>query len=183
MGDAATWPDLPYAAWRDTAVTLQLWTQVVGKIRLTLTPWLNHGWQVPLYVTARGLGTSPIPTGNEILEIEFDFIDHRLLAGTSRGVTKTLPLEPRSVADFHRQVMRSSGRTRRRRRHQRNAERDREPDPLFARIAPTPPMTPPRHIASGARSCRRTASSSCSAAAFSARRAPSISSGAASTSP
>jgi hypothetical protein len=105
MSDAATWPDLPYAAWRDTAVTLQLWTQVVGKIRLTLTPWLNHGWQVPLYVTARGLGTSPIPIGREILEIEFDFIDHRLLARTSRGVTKTLPLEPRSVADFHRQVM------------------------------------------------------------------------------
>ena len=70
----AVWPDLRYASWRETATTLQLWTQIVGKIRLTLTPWLNHGWQVPLYVTARGLGTSPIPAGNEILEIEFDFI-------------------------------------------------------------------------------------------------------------
>src|SRR6202162_1077740 len=93
------------ASCRETAATLQLWTQIVGKVRLTLTPWLNHGWQVPLYVTARGLGTSPVPTGTEILEIEFDFIDHRLVARTSRGVTKTLPLEPRSVADFHRQVM------------------------------------------------------------------------------
>ena len=86
-------------------MTLQLWTQVVGKIRLTLTPWLNHGWQVPLYVTARGLGTSPIPYRERILEIEFDFIGHRLVARTSRGVTKTLPLEPRSVADFYRQVI------------------------------------------------------------------------------
>ncbi len=81
----AAWPDLPYPAWRETAATLQLWTQIVGKVRLTLTPWLNHGWQVPLYVTARGLGTSPIPVGNEILEIEFDFIGHRLVARTSRG--------------------------------------------------------------------------------------------------
>ena len=68
MDDAVTvWPDLPYASWRETAATLQLWTQIVGKVRLTLTPWLNHGWQVPLNVTAGGLGTSPIPVGNEIL--------------------------------------------------------------------------------------------------------------------
>jgi Family of unknown function (DUF5996) len=71
MDDAVTvWPHLPYASWRETAATLQLWTQIVGKVRLTLTPWLNHGWQVPLYVTARGLATSPIPAGSEILEIE-----------------------------------------------------------------------------------------------------------------
>jgi hypothetical protein len=66
MEDAVTvWPDLPYASWRETAATLQVWTQIVGKVRLTLTPWLNHGWQVPLYVTACGLSTSPIPAGSE----------------------------------------------------------------------------------------------------------------------
>jgi hypothetical protein len=101
----AVWPDLRYASWRETATTLQLWTQIVGKVRLTLTPWLNHGWQVPLYVTARGLGTSPIPAGNEILEIEFDFISHRLLIRTSRGDTRELPLEPQTVADFHRRLI------------------------------------------------------------------------------
>src|ERR671916_732990 len=104
MGNAA-WPDLPYPSWRDTAATLQLWTQIVGKIRLALTPWLNHGWQVPLYVTARGLSTSPIPAGDEILEIEFDFIAHRLLVRTSRGDAPSLALEPQSVAQFHRRVL------------------------------------------------------------------------------
>ena len=102
---AAIWPDLPYAAWRETAATLQLWTQIVGKVRLKLTPWLNHGWQVPLYVTARGLGTSPIPVGSEILELEFDFIAHRLVARTSRGGERTLALEPRTVADFYLRVI------------------------------------------------------------------------------
>jgi hypothetical protein len=99
------WPNLPYPAWHETAVTLQLWTQIVGKVRLALTPWLNHGWQVPLYVTARGLGTSPIPIGHEILEIEFDFIDHRLVARCSRGEVQALPLAPQTVADFHGRVM------------------------------------------------------------------------------
>ncbi len=97
----SAWPDLPYPAWRDTAATLQLWTQIVGKIRLSLTPWVNHSWQVPLYVTARGLGTSPIPVGHDILEIEFDFIGHRLVARTSWGDEATLALEPQSVADFY----------------------------------------------------------------------------------
>jgi hypothetical protein len=106
MDDAVTvWPDLPYASWRETAATLQLWTQIVGKVRLTLTPWLNHGWQVPLYVTACGLGTSPIPAGSEILEIEFDFISHRLVARTSRGGERELPLEPQPVADFYHRVI------------------------------------------------------------------------------
>ncbi|MGH7000145.1 MAG: DUF5996 family protein [Stellaceae bacterium] len=105
MSDATVWPDLPYPAWRDTAATLQLWTQIVGKVRLALTPWVNHGWQVPLYVTARGLGTSPIPAGDEIFEIEFDFIGHRLAVRTSRGETKTLPLEPQTVADFYRRII------------------------------------------------------------------------------
>jgi hypothetical protein len=106
MDDATTaWPELPYAAWSDTAATLQLWTQIVGKVRLKLTPWINHGWQVPLYVTARGLGTSSIPVGNEILEITFDFIGHRLVARTSRGTERSVPLEPQTVADFYRRTM------------------------------------------------------------------------------
>jgi len=106
MNDVASaWPALPYAAWRETAATLQLWTQIVGKIRLALTPWLNHGWQVPLYVTARGLGTSTIPTGSELLEMEFDFIKHRLVAITSSGEERTLALEPQTVADFYRDVL------------------------------------------------------------------------------
>ena len=99
--DVAAWPDLPYSSWRDTATTLQLWTQIIGKVRLSLTPWVNHGWQVPLYVTARGLGTSPIPFGTEIVEVEFDFIGHHLLARTSRGDERTLALEPQLVADFY----------------------------------------------------------------------------------
>ena len=106
MDDAVTvWPDLPYASWRETAATLQLWTQIVGKVRLTLTPWLNHGWQVPLYITAHGLGTLPIPAGREILEIEFDFISHRLVARTSQGGERELPLEPQPLADFYHRVI------------------------------------------------------------------------------
>jgi hypothetical protein len=103
--DAAVWPDLSFPAWRDTAATLQLWTQIVGKIRLALTPWVNHSWQVALYVTARGLGTSPIPSGNEIFDIEFDFVSHQLVVRTSRGEERRLRLEPQTVADFHRRVV------------------------------------------------------------------------------
>ena len=106
MSSAATvWPPLAYSDWRDTATTLQLWTQIVGKVRLALTPWVNHGWQVPLYVTSRGLGTSPISSGDEIFEIEFDFIAHRLLVHTSAGTGQALRLEPRTVADFHDTLM------------------------------------------------------------------------------
>src|SRR5215469_5147890 len=93
---AADKKNLPYPVWRDTAATLQLWTQIVGKVRLMLSPWVNHGWQVPLYVTARGLTTSPIPAGHEILDIEFDFLKHRLVARISRGEERTLALEPQS---------------------------------------------------------------------------------------
>ena len=103
--NAEMWPALPYAEWRDTATTLQLWTQVVGKVRLALTPWLNHGWHVTLYVTARGLGTSAIPIGSEILEIELDLIDHRLVDRTSRGEERSFPLVAQSVAAFHRQLL------------------------------------------------------------------------------
>ena len=103
--EPAAWPDLPYSGWHQTVATLHLWTQIVGKVRLSLTPWVNHGWQVPLYVTARGLGTSPIPCGAEIVEIEFDFIAHRLLARTSRGDERELALEPQSVAAFYVRVV------------------------------------------------------------------------------
>jgi hypothetical protein len=98
------WPELPYAAWRDTLQTVHLWTQIVGKIRLTLTPWLNHSWHVPLYVTARGIGTSPIPIGADSLEIDFDFIGHRLLIRTSRGDEAGFALASISVADFYQRI-------------------------------------------------------------------------------
>jgi hypothetical protein len=101
------WPALPFAAWRDTCATLQLWTQVVGKVRLAQTPWLNHSWHVPLYVTARGLTTSPIPHGHRIFQIDFDFIDHRLRIDSSDGAQRQLSLQPQSVADFHSAVMRA----------------------------------------------------------------------------
>jgi hypothetical protein len=99
------WPDLPLAEWADTCTTLHLWTQVVGKIRLAHAPMINHWWQVPLYVTCRGLTTSPIPYGGESFQIDFDFIDHTLILQTSRGEIETIALGPRTVADFHEEVM------------------------------------------------------------------------------
>jgi len=102
---AEAWPSLPFPEWRDTCATLHLWTQVVGKIRLAQAPLINHWWQVPLYVTARGLTTSPMPHGARSFQIDFDFIDHRLVIAASDGATAGLALEPRSVADFHREVM------------------------------------------------------------------------------
>jgi hypothetical protein len=99
------WPELAYSGWRDTLAALQLWTQIVGKIRLSLTPWINHSWQVPLYVTARGLGTSAIPIGSEILEIEFDFIAQQLRVRTSTGEERSLALEPQTVAAFYSRVV------------------------------------------------------------------------------
>jgi Family of unknown function (DUF5996) len=105
MRPAEAWPDLPLAAWRDTCATLQLWTQVVGKVRLARAPMVNHWWQVPLYVTSRGLTTSPMPDGARTFAITFDFIAHRLAIETSDGATDSFALEPRSVADFHGEVM------------------------------------------------------------------------------
>lgn len=102
---AETWPELDYPGWRTTAATLQLWTQVIGKVRLSLTPWVNHSWQVPLYVTARGLGTGPVPFGGEIFEVEFDLIGHELRIRSSQGAEQALALEPRSVADFYSRVL------------------------------------------------------------------------------
>jgi hypothetical protein len=99
------WPELPYAPWRDTCATLQLWTQIVGKIRLVQTPWLNHSWHVTLYVTARGLTTSPIPYGPRYFEIRFDFNTQNLVIDVSDGTTRQIPLEPRTVADFYGAVM------------------------------------------------------------------------------
>ena len=95
------WPELPTAAWRDTCATLHLWTQIVGKIRLSRTPWLNHSWHVTLYVSARGLTTSPIPDGARHFEIEFDFIDHVLLISTSDGARRQFALAGQSVASFY----------------------------------------------------------------------------------
>lgn len=99
------WPSLPLEDWSDTCATLHMWTQIVGKIRLALAPMRNHWWQVPLYVTPRGLTTSPIPYGVRMFELEFDFVDHRLRIDTSDGQASRLPLEPRSVADFYRELM------------------------------------------------------------------------------
>ncbi|SEB20406.1 DUF5996 family protein [Variovorax sp. YR216] len=101
-----SWPVLDYAQWRETLQTLHLWTQIVGKVRLTLSPWLNHGWQVPLYVTARGLGTSAIHAGGGIVEIEFDFVEHRLVVRGSEGPDGGFDLGPMSVASFYRRLMR-----------------------------------------------------------------------------
>jgi hypothetical protein len=102
---AEAWPDLPYARWKETCATLHLWTQVVGKIRLTQTPWLNHSWHVPLYVTARGLTTSTIPYGDRVFDIAFDFVDHALVLRASDGAIRQVALRPRTVADFHAAVM------------------------------------------------------------------------------
>jgi Family of unknown function (DUF5996) len=99
------WPGLPYDEWKDTYETLHMWTQIVGKIRLTLSPMLNHWWQVPLYVTPRGLTTSPIPYGDRSFEISFDFIDHSLPVHTSDGQSRYVGLYARSVADFYQELM------------------------------------------------------------------------------
>ena len=162
------WPDLNFASWRDTAATLQLWTQIVGKVRLALTPWVNHSWHVPLYVTARGLGTSPVPFGQELLEIDFDFLSHQLLLRTSAGQERALALEPRSVADFYFRVLGllreigvavtinelpSSSRT-----------RCDSPMTMFMQVTMRP-----RSIGSGVPSLRAVACSATSAAVFSAR--------------
>ena len=99
------WPALPLAAWKDTYATLHMWTQIVGKVRLALTPLMNHWWNVPLYVDARGLTTSAIPYRGDVFEIRFDFIEHQLLLETNHGLLKNLPLAPRSVAAFYREFM------------------------------------------------------------------------------
>jgi hypothetical protein len=103
------WPQLILEEWQDTLATLHMWTQVVGKIRLEQTPLINHWWNVTLYVTARGLTTSPMPYGDRVFEIEFDFIDHKLRIKCNDGALSTLALRPQSVADFYKEVMTTLG--------------------------------------------------------------------------
>jgi catechol 2,3-dioxygenase-like lactoylglutathione lyase family enzyme len=106
------WPPLPLEQWRDTYATLHMWSQIVGKIRMALTPLVNHWWNVPLYVNTRGLTTSAIPYGDRSFELWFDFLDHQLVLHASDGSRKVLPLIPMSVADFYQEVLgmlRSSG--------------------------------------------------------------------------
>jgi len=100
------WPELPYLEWREMYATLHLWTQIVGKVRLALTPWLNHSWHVPLYVNARGLTTSLIPCAPRGLEIQFDFIAQELSVTTTDGGARRMPLVPMSVAQFHTDTLR-----------------------------------------------------------------------------
>src|ERR1044072_3167357 len=99
------WPTLPLEAWEDTRATLHMWTQIVGKVRLAQTPLVNHWWNVPLYVSARGLTTSAMPYGETFFEMEFDFIDHNLVIKCSDGAVRNVKLEPKSVAVFYQETM------------------------------------------------------------------------------
>jgi hypothetical protein len=98
------WPELPFSAWKDTCATLHLWTQIVGKIRLAQTPWINHSWHVTLYLTARGLTTSPIPYQGRAFQIDFDFVEHVLWIRTSDGHFRQLTLAPIPVAGFYTEL-------------------------------------------------------------------------------
>jgi hypothetical protein len=105
MPNAETWPGLPFAEWRETCATLHMWTQMIGKIRMAQAPLINHWWQVPLYVTSRGLTTSPIPYRERSFQIGFDFIGHRLVIESNDGTTEGFALRPIAVADFYAAVM------------------------------------------------------------------------------
>jgi len=89
-----SWPAIPYEGWKDTCATLHRWTQIVGKVRLQGSPWVNHSWHATFYVTSRGLSTSSIPFGGRTVDIDFDFIDHRLRIRASDGSERSVPLEP-----------------------------------------------------------------------------------------
>ncbi|WP_223263293.1 DUF5996 family protein [Arthrobacter sp. NamB2] len=104
-GTTGEWPELRVADWQDTQATLHMWMQVVGKIRMAHAPLVNHWWQVPLYVTPRGLGTSSIPYGHGMFDLEFDVVAHRLLVRSSSGEDRSVPLEPQSVARFHERTL------------------------------------------------------------------------------
>jgi hypothetical protein len=99
------WPDLPLEAWAETYATLHLWTQIVGKVRLAQSAWMNHSWHVTLYVTARGLTTGPVPHGSRTFQIDFDFVTHQLILRSSEGGRGGFPLEPQSVAVFYARLM------------------------------------------------------------------------------
>jgi Family of unknown function (DUF5996) len=105
MTENERWPALPYDAWKDTYATLHMWLQIVGKVALALAPPINHSWGVALQVTPRGFSTRPLPHDRRTFTMEFDFIDHRLVVRTSDGEERALALEPRTVADFYREVM------------------------------------------------------------------------------
>ena len=105
MSGVAQWPELAWNDWADTADTLHMWTQIVGKTRLALTPLQNHWWNVPLYVTARGLGTSAMNYGDDVLDIEFDFVAHELHLRMSSGANQSMKLKPRTVADFYAEYL------------------------------------------------------------------------------
>jgi hypothetical protein len=98
------WPPLVYEEWKDTLATLHLWAQMVGKIRLARSPWVNHSWHVPFYLTARGLTTSPIPDGARMFEIQFDFLGHELVITATDGRLERIQLGPRTVADFYQEL-------------------------------------------------------------------------------
>jgi hypothetical protein len=102
---AEVWPELPYNAWQETCTTLHMWTQIVGKIRLVKMPWVNHSWHVTFYVTPRGLTTSAIPDGTQQFQIDFDFIDHRLVVEVSDGSSRSFALQPMTVADFYTKLL------------------------------------------------------------------------------
>ncbi len=101
----AQWPALPFEAWADTAETLHLWTQIVGKVRMVHSPWVNHAWHVTLYVTPRGLSTGTIVDGAQTLQLDFDFVEHELQLVSSNGAREALALAPRTTADFYADVM------------------------------------------------------------------------------
>ena len=103
------WPALQFSEWKETCKTLHMWTQIVGKVRLAASPWTNHSWHVTLYLTARGLTTSPIFFGTRVLQIDFDFVDHVLRLQTGDGIRKNIKLAPKSVAAFYREVMDALG--------------------------------------------------------------------------
>lgn len=103
--DTEAWPSLPFEAWSETCATLHMWIQIVGKIRLTQSPWVNHGWHVTLYVTATGLTTSPVRCGDRTFQIDFDFVKHRLSLHSSDGGSAGLALGPQSVATFYARLM------------------------------------------------------------------------------
>ncbi|MEJ2084717.1 MAG: DUF5996 family protein, partial [Acidobacteriota bacterium] len=100
-----SWPQLPHREWTESIATLHLWTQIVGKVRLELSPWINHSWQATMYVTSSGLTTSPIPYGGKSFQIDFDFIDHALTIATSDGLTIPKQLQSQTVADFYRELL------------------------------------------------------------------------------
>lgn len=104
---SATWPDIPYTAWSSTCTTLELWVQVVGKVRLALSPWVNHSWQATLYVTSRGFSTDVIPHETCSFELEFDFLEHVLRVRTTTGDERRVPLVAGTIAGFHSAVLRA----------------------------------------------------------------------------